>query len=73
MQSGPPRPGDLYVIPSGRTVEILAVEAVNYASLVDTAQPVGTVTVFAYKILGTDMVRITSTVSAQDWVKTVDV
>lgn len=69
MKTGKPAVGDLYATPLGREVEILAARDVEMSGLVDTAAPVGTTHVIAYRLLGGYTVHLTSVPEVQDWVK----
>lgn len=69
MKTGKPAVGDLYATPFGREVEVLAVKSVDMAGVVDTATPVGTTDVIAYRLVGGFTVHLTSVPEVQDWVK----
>lgn len=67
--SGKPHPGSLYATTNGRTAEVVAYEALDATSLVDSPLPVATTEVIAWKYLGGTIVHISSLDDVQDWVK----
>lgn len=69
MRSGKPAVGSLYVTSGGRTVEVLAVESVECLDMVETANPVGSAEVIAYRFLGGGVIHLAALHGVQDWVK----
>lgn len=69
MRTGKPEVGALYVTSAGRTVEIVAVASVECLDMVETANPVGSAEVIAYRFMGGSTVRLSAVHAVQDWAK----
>lgn len=63
MVTGTPQRGDLYMTAKGRTVEILALADV------ESAEPVGSARVIAYRFTGAATVHLVGLHDATEWVR----
>lgn len=69
MRSGTPARGDLYMTAKGRTVEIQAVADIDCESLVESAEPIGSARVIAYRFIGAVTVHLVGFHDAAEWVR----